>query len=528
MDSESRARRTDLVVLLLALEVGALLRLLPVALNAFPLNDGGLFYRMTLDLIANGLRLPEMTSYNGGAIPYAYPPLGMYLGAGIHLATGIPLLELMRWLPGLFSVLTIPAVYWLGRRILPGGHAAALAALLFAMIPRSFEWMVMGGGLARSPGMLLAILSLLQGLRLLERGTWPRVAGLGVLVALTALLHLEMAWFTAFSLVLFTALLGRRRANTARLAAALALGAVLAGVWWMPVMVRHGTAPFVQAFLTGGHNESTLAAALTNLTGEPLVGVFLVLGILGIIVALVRRQPLLPLWLAATLLLDPRAAGTDASIPIAMLAALAILGMIFPALGSPGGEPAPSRDLIPPAAAGSAHPKAARLMVTASLLVYGVVGGLLAPFLPLSPLRALRPGELAGLEWMEVALPGASTVLVVSGREAWESDSLAEWLPALTDHVSPMTPQGTEWIGTLADTAADRRSLQVCARRGLACLDRWREETGVPADYILVAQYGEGAAIQSVALVEGMRASAEYGLIFENPDVALFAVGYVD
>src|SRR5215470_9642735 len=72
-----------LLAILIALVIGGAIRLFYVAHADFPLNDGGLFYTMTEDLRADKYVLPFYTSYNGGSIPYAYPPLAFYLSAAL-------------------------------------------------------------------------------------------------------------------------------------------------------------------------------------------------------------------------------------------------------------------------------------------------------------------------------------------------------------------------------------------------------------------------------------------------------------
>jgi hypothetical protein len=509
---------------LLAIELGSLVRLLPIAMHGFPLNDGGLFYQMTEDLIANGLRLPLMTSYNGGGIPFAYPPLGFYLAASLQLATKAPLLELVRWLPGLFSILTIPAFYLLARRLLSSSELATIAVLTFALIPRSHEWLVMGGGLARSPGMLFSILSLIQADRLLERPTWKNALLLGLLLALVTVSHLEMAWYTLFSSLLFWVFRGRTRNSFGGVALALAAAAALSSFWWLPVVATHGVTPFVQAALTGQHTLSSSAAVLTNFTGEPFLGVFVLLGLLGAVVYIARRELLLPLWLFLTILLDPRAAGTDASAPLALLVAVAVTFVVLPPLVEPVRQPRTVQDqLASPASGMLAVPRRTRNMVVGALAAYGVYAALLAPFSPSSSIAVLRPGEVEAMDWIGVHLPRSAEFLVVSARTRWESDPLSEWFPALTHQVSLATPQGQEWTGGLAEAAERHQALQQCATRGLRCLEGWLAEGKTRFDYVLVATYPASSAIQTVALVQGLERSQDYELVFSNPDAAVFS-----
>jgi hypothetical protein len=54
-----------------------------------PLNDGGLFYTMANELIANNYQIPKYTSYNHLNIPFVYPPFGIWLLAVTHQISNI-------------------------------------------------------------------------------------------------------------------------------------------------------------------------------------------------------------------------------------------------------------------------------------------------------------------------------------------------------------------------------------------------------------------------------------------------------
>ena len=75
------ADETGVLLLLAAIIFGAWFRIMPAWLAGFPVNDGGMFYTMILDLQANHYAAPLFTTYNHVSIPYAYPPLGIYIGA---------------------------------------------------------------------------------------------------------------------------------------------------------------------------------------------------------------------------------------------------------------------------------------------------------------------------------------------------------------------------------------------------------------------------------------------------------------
>ena len=83
LDIMKPIQRSELATLILAAAIllGGYVRLNPSSLAGFAINDGGMFAVMVDDLRANGYALPAFTTYNHLDIPFAYPPLGFYLGA---------------------------------------------------------------------------------------------------------------------------------------------------------------------------------------------------------------------------------------------------------------------------------------------------------------------------------------------------------------------------------------------------------------------------------------------------------------
>ena len=180
----------------------------------FPLNDGGLFFTMTRDLQAAGFVLPATTTYNDLAIPFAYPPLGFYIAGLLSSAFGVALLPLFQFLPLLFSTLTIPVLYLIAREILGSRFQALVATWAFALLPRGFEWLVVGGGLTRSLGLLLGLLAILEGIRFFRTSRPRHGIAMGVLAGLTALSHPEAVLFTGLSLLLMFLAYGRTRGSS--------------------------------------------------------------------------------------------------------------------------------------------------------------------------------------------------------------------------------------------------------------------------------------------------------------------------
>ena len=95
------ANEQGILILCIAIIFGAWFRIMPAWMAGFPINDGGMFYTMILDLQANHYAAPLFTTYNQASIPFAYPPLGFYVGAGLSDLLNVSPLAIIRWLPGI-------------------------------------------------------------------------------------------------------------------------------------------------------------------------------------------------------------------------------------------------------------------------------------------------------------------------------------------------------------------------------------------------------------------------------------------
>ena len=129
---------------------GTAVRLFFVLRADFPLNDGGMFYQMTRSFSTTVTPCPSYTAYNASQIPFAYPPLPFYLAALLQQASGLDLLLIFRFLPVIFSILTIPAFFLLSPEMLGQDFPAIHATLIFAILPPGYEWLIMGGGVNRA------------------------------------------------------------------------------------------------------------------------------------------------------------------------------------------------------------------------------------------------------------------------------------------------------------------------------------------------------------------------------------------
>ena len=261
----------------------------------FPINDGGLFYAFTSDLLANGMRLPEISSYNAAGIPLVYPPLAFYVTAAFHIASGIPVLGLVQFLPAIVSAASIPAFFALASRLLPERRQALLATFAFSMIPRAFDWLIMGGGITRSFGLLFFLLFVTQCVRLFARGERSAVLPAILFGGLLILSHPEAAVHAAISAALLVAWHQRTRAELGRTVLVGLGAAMITSPWWIIVLTRHGLDPWLAGLTAAQHDAYNPLLGLVALlrfdfTDEPFLRLFGVLGLLGFVVQLARRE----------------------------------------------------------------------------------------------------------------------------------------------------------------------------------------------------------------------------------------------
>ena len=94
-----------LVAVAVAFVTGTAIRAYYVLRESFPVNDGGMFYAMARDIQSAGYLLPRYTDYNGGEIPFVYPPLTLYAAALGDALTPASLLDMSdRTVRGSFDI----------------------------------------------------------------------------------------------------------------------------------------------------------------------------------------------------------------------------------------------------------------------------------------------------------------------------------------------------------------------------------------------------------------------------------------
>jgi len=398
------------------LVIGALalllsIRLAPIVASDFPLGAGGLFVVMAHDLREGNFSLPAFTTYNDGTIPFAYPPLGLYL---VALIPGDPI-DTLRWLPLLYSLISVAGT-WLLARELAGQRVAVVAVMAFAAMPNT--WVIEGGGVTRGLGFALLVLMLWRVAVLLRDASFTNAVSAGVLGGLALLSHPSVGPTAAASVLLFVVF------RPSFKAVLLAAGAIVAGAlvvmpWIITVTSVHGLDPFIHAL--GAHVQ---APALVRLLafGPSWLGALdpiLPTAIIGAAILLRRGAWLIPAWLVL-LFVVPGGDGRYAALPWAILAAEGGL-LVWDAL----------------------RPTGAHGLAAGAVLVLLLAASLVASYQRFQPVPA-----------------GVRAAMADGPPNPTRADDPAvEWYPALTGQVHPAAYFGYEWTDTWDDRLAKYRAL---------------------------------------------------------------------
>ncbi len=506
MEKINENRKALLLFIFIAILLGSYLRFNAVLPYDFPLNDGGLFYTMTQDLIDNHFRLPQYTSYNQDQIPYAYPPAAFYLLGFLNQAAKIDLITLFRFFPLICNILVLFLIFPIARIILGSDLQALFTLFTYGILGPSFSWLVMGGGVTRAPGQLFAMCAILGTLgyfRLQHRWFWLGCAVISI--SLTAYFHIETAWITALEMAFLAAWFERSRKTVIFLLANAAGGALLLSPYWLFILSSHGIGTFLSAF-SAGYTDPLASIGLLVLplySAEVLFHILAVLGFLGVFVSLAARKYLPVLLLLLIIMTNPRSIQRSAVLPEALLIATCLDLLVLQGLENVARKTA----LISSGQVGKTGRSSLPWLFTAMLVLYAFV--LMAIQQNLEPKNgALTFEQRAGLDWVVANTEEDAAFLVLPSHTTWASDLLSEWFPALTNRRSVLTVQGYEWTTPELYEGRSKtfQALAKCIASEEDCLESWKTEYPIAFDYLVVPKQirqSRLASLQAQGLLDG-------------------------
>lgn len=470
-----------LVATLVALGTGISVRAFYVLRESFPVNDGGMFYVMARDIQNASYGIPKFSSYNGGEVPFVYPPLTLYAAAIGDALTPASLLDMFWILPLAGTIFALWAVYRLASAVLSDRWSVVAATLAFALAPRSFIWLLMGGGLPRAFGLAFVMLAVREAYLLTTgEASRRRTVMAAVFVALTAMTHLETAAFLALTFVLVALVrpsVGIRRVGIAGL-----LGSALAAPWLLAMIAVHGIEPFLAGSNEGGRLMADGQISIDWIrdfayspvhTSEPYFPLIGALGVIGAVYSFARGQWFLPVWWIVIGIVGMRAFPTYVTVATCLLAGVAIGQLVLPGVVRHLRANPRWRPVLTTAAAGGF---CLWFSVTSALTIdRGEIG---------MYMESLAPADRTAMEWVDERLPEDALFAVVP-VQIWPGDYPSEWFPAIADRVSRTTPQGYEWVdGEFEDRTVLHQQLLNCSYQPASCIEQRLRGTGVEYVYV--------------------------------------------
>jgi hypothetical protein len=517
------------LTLMLAILIGTFMRFNPTLLAGFAINDGGMFTVMLDDLRASNYFLPQFTTYNHLNIPFAYPPLGFYLGRIAADLFGLSTVQVVRWVPAFFASLSIPAFYCLALRLLKDKYYAAVSTLFFALMPRALSWFVMGGGLTRSPGQFFMLLTLASLVRLYKENRRPDRFWAGLFGGLAVMSHPEAAVHTFVSAIFLWIMLSRSRTAFINSLVVGLIVLLVSAPWWATVIHYHGVEPLLRGAATGQKTLAVFHLLFFVFTEEPYATVIAILGLFGIADRLSRRDYLLPLWMVIPFFVEGRSAAGPAAIPLAMLAAIGLVDVVFASLSALRGMNTGAENAGENGLQTFDQLSSMERNVFIYLLLY-LIFSTYQFGLQLSN-ATLYPPDQAAMNWVRQKTPAESRFLVLTGTTSVSCDSVLEWFPALTGRHSLYTVQGTEWIeGSNFNTyVKSTYPVQECLSSGdVSCLDTAVNRSEY--DYVYVSKILRVNNCSPLDIqrtfpyfLEHMQTVNGFDVIYETEDVIIFS-----
>ncbi len=508
--------------------VGIIIRMGLILFSDFPLNDGGLFFTMVNDLVANHFKLPLFTTYNQNTIPFAYPPLSLYL-AGLLKYMGMDLFTVMRFLPVIFNLFTIPAFYSLSRKLLKTENEALFATLTFAVLPPAYEWLIMGGGLTRSPAYLLSILAWNQSFIFIDTHSKKDLLFTILLAGLAGLCHIEICMVIVI-IILLTFVFKDKRAYWIKYGALFVCGVLIVmSPYVFTILHNHGILPLKAALFSGEFDKwkGLVRFLVGNISGEAFFTPFIVIALFGFGICLQKKEYYLPACILVVVLFNPRSLDRSMVLFMSLLSGVGYQAFIYPIFSKPYTEESSQVKDIKNDNGRMAISRIGIILLS-YLVIRSAITSMAFLMIPGASLNHVSLDDRTAMTWVKNNTAMAEKFLVLSKPVTWQIDHRSEWFPAIAERRSITTVQGSEWLdgGIYYPLQELHEDVSKCFARNLICLDAVTEEYHL--DYSMIYISGklskDDGNITPYPIEMELRSSPDYKLVYENELVSIFRV----
>lgn len=422
------------VILLATFALGLFLRLIRFDEGLFPVSDGALFLAIVEAIQANQMALPTSVMFNSYELPFAYPPLGLWTVAAISSVSGIDGISIMAVFPLACNLLFVIAFVLMLRTLKMEWGIILVAFAVMVTFERSYEYLIMGGGVTRSPGSLFAILSITAAIGFRKNRSIILALLTGVLCGFSILSHLE--WGIDCAVAVAVIVMFGSGTLTARSISLVFIGIVsliCISPWLYFVVTGPGLEPLSYASQTSGWSFAGPVKNIITLNFLPKYG--LIFGAIGAWELAKKRQFEWHLIALAIVIFTPRHADSALVIPNSIFVAYGVMAIWLLVIDWTVDNGERLRLFAVPAFLS--------LLVVAIILNVFPKSG--RSFSAHPSMEVLTSTARAGMEWTTHSVKPNAVFFVLS-NEPWYVDEAAEWFPYLSGHYAVNTVQGTEWL----------------------------------------------------------------------------------
>ena len=252
-----------------------------------------------------------------------------------------------------------------------------------------------------------------------------------------------------------------------------------------------------------------------NFTEELIFPILATIAFIGMVISIVKRDYLLPVWLVMNAILDARSVNRSDAIPAAMLISVGIVEGVFALIlkykHSQNGPVTTSKN------SDGIFTRPGLLILYLLCAQIALTAYLFRPMDP-SLSHILAKGDIQAIAWIKENTPGDAEFFVVPSSTWWETDAVGEWFPALTERTSLLTVQGSEWLPGYRQRIAEFKEISAQIASGsLNVKELMKTYPGVTFLYLPLSLYRDTAELG------GLRAAlSEFPLVFSNPDVEIY------
>jgi len=292
---------------------------------------------------------------------------------------------------------------------------------------------------------------------------------------------------------------------------------VLTSPYWVQVIRYHQIQPFLAGLTSGAYSPffSIFELFYFNFTEELIFPVLAALALLGVVLSLIKRDYLLPVWLVVNALLDARSVNRSDAIPAAMLISVGIVEGVFALIlkyrQSLNGSETTTK------ISDGIYTRSGVLILYLLCAQVALTAYLLRPTDP-SLNHALSEGDLEAMAWVKENTPEDAQYLVIPSSTWWEIDSVSEWFPAITSRTNALTIQGSEWLPEYRQRIAEFKEISAQITSGsINIQELLQSHPGVNFLYLPLSLYRDTAELGWLRA-----ALSEFPLVFSNPDVEIY------